>query len=139
MKVLTALNPFEGERVIGLSPPPAAEITDWNRRLNLFSGRALTSQALTVEQNGVAGRFVLRGQMVSPCVVVGLEIALNQDKSSLSIATGFGITASGEDVIVPLPQNIKVVDISVYAPAVVLDGGTAPAPGALGSMRVGDS
>jgi len=45
MKVLTVLNPFEGEHVIGLSPVPAAEITDWNRRLNLFSGRALTFQA----------------------------------------------------------------------------------------------
>ena len=139
MKVLNVLNPFEGEHVIGLSPVPAAEITDWNRRLNLFSGRALTFQALTVEQNGVAGRFALHGQMVSPGVVAGLEVALNQDKISLSIATGLGVTASGEDVFVPLGQSVNVKDISVYAPAVLLDGGAAPAPGDLVARRLGDS
>src|SRR5438309_1255811 len=139
MKVLTVLNPFEGEHVIGLSPVPAAEITDWNRRLNLFSGRALTFQALTVEQNSVAGRFALRGQMVSPGVVAGLEVALNQDKTSLSIATGFGVTASGEDVFVPVGQSVKLTDISAHAPAVLLDGGAAPTPGDLVARRLGDS
>jgi len=140
MKVLTTLNPFDGERVIGLSPAPAAEVRDWNRRLNLFTGRALTSQALTNEQNGVGGRFALRGQMVSPGIVSGLEIALDQAKTTLSVAPGFGVTASGEDVVVPLLlQSVNLRDISVYAPTALLEGGGAPLPGALAVRKLGDS
>lgn len=139
MKVLTTLNPLPGERVIGLSPPPAAEVLDWNRRLNLFTGRALTSAALTGEQNGVAGRMALHGQVVSPGIVQGLETALSQDKTTLMISPGFGVTASGEDVVVPRPQKVKVTDISVYASAVLLDGGPPPTPGDLVARRLGDS
>jgi hypothetical protein len=139
MRILTRLEPFEGERVIGLSPKPAAEVADWNRRLNLFTGRALTSQALTGEQQGTLGRFALRGQMVSAGIIAGLEIALDQSKSSLLLAPGFGVSASGEDVVLPLPLSVRLRDISVCAPTGLLKGEGAPAPGALVARNIGDS
>lgn len=139
MNLLTIPNSFDGEWVIGLSPPPAAEITDWNRRLNLFSGRALTVQALSVEQNGTAGRFALHGQIVSPGVVAGLETVLNKDKKSLAMAAGFGVTASGEDVIVSLPQqSVQLTDIPVYGPTSLLNSLAPPPPAELADRSLGE-
>ena len=97
MSVTPIKNPFEGERVVGLSPTPAARVTDWNRRLNLFTGRTLSAAALIAEQEGKAGRLALRGQLTSPGVVLGFEIGLETqgDTHFLHVGSGYGVCANG--------------------------------------------
>ena len=132
-------NPFEGEHVVGLAPPSSARVADWNRRLNLFTGRALSAEALIAEQQARNGRLALRGQLLSPGVVSGLESALESRDSKwfLNIGPGYGISASGEDVFLPKLAQIEVSALPVYATATLLDGGPAPSPGALAARRLG--
>jgi hypothetical protein len=124
-------NPLQGERVVGLSPTPAPRITDWNRRLNLFTGRALTSAALTAEQEGRTGRLAQRGQTVSSGVVTGLETDFVSEGQSrfLRIAAGFGLAASGEDVFLAKAVRLAVGSLPVYTTAALLDGVTESGTG----------
>lgn len=144
MKVNPILNPLEGERVIGVDPPlkPNFE-ADWRRRLNLYTGRSLSDTALTTEQDGRAGRLATRGQMVSPGVVSGLEVEFERVAHTPTaddprteiffyvINAGFGIAASGEDVIVPRRLRIDAASTRVYAPTRIfqLAGETQPREG----------
>jgi hypothetical protein len=139
MSVTPIRLPFPGERVVGLSPQPAAPVTDWNRRLNLFTGRALSATALIAEQNGQTGRLALRGQMVSPGVVLGLEAGIerNDPKHSIQIGGGYGVCATGEDVCVSAAGRVALNDVPVYATAALLDGAAAGALGALADRRLG--
>ncbi|MGA2410566.1 MAG: hypothetical protein ABSG46_09295, partial [Candidatus Binataceae bacterium] len=139
MRAKPIQSPLQGERVVGLTPAPAARVTDWNRRLNLFAGRALTSSALTAEQKGHSGRLALRGQAVSPGVVQGLEISLiaQGDTPYLHIASGFGIAASGEDVFVPKPVRIALGSLPVFTTAALLDGVADSGTGELAPRRAG--
>src|SRR5919199_5715483 len=76
MKPRPIAAPLDGEHLAAIYPSSEeAMATTWRRRLNLFTGRSLTAPALAVEQIGRAGRFAVRGQMLSPGVVSGLEIA----------------------------------------------------------------
>src|SRR4051812_29695555 len=104
--------PLDGEHVAGVYPRSAEELAvAWHRRLNLFTGRALTAPALAVEQIGRAGQFALRGQVLSPGIVQGLEAVLDPTTTTdlvgettrditryyINISQGLGIAASGED------------------------------------------
>src|SRR5262249_42623610 len=107
MSVTPIESPFQGERVLGLSPTPEARVADWNRRLNLFTGRALSASALIAEQSARNGRLALRGQMVSPGVVAGLEAGIEPRDATraIQIGGGFGVCASGEDLcVIPPPR-----------------------------------
>ena len=139
MSVTPIKNPFEGERVVGLSPTPAARVTDWNRRLNFFTGRTLSAAALIAEQEGKAGRLALRGQLTSPGVVLGLEIGLETqgDTHFLHVGSGYGLCANGEDVFVGTPARVPLRSLPVYATAALLDGAAPPEPGALAARRLG--
>jgi antitoxin (DNA-binding transcriptional repressor) of toxin-antitoxin stability system len=133
--------PFGGERVVGLSPSPAARVTDWNRRLNLFTGRALSATALTNEQENRNGRAALLGQAVSPGVVLGLEAALDVQNGTtfVNIGPGYGICASGEDVFVGAMARVPLHSVPVYATAALLDGVASVGTGALAARRLGPS
>lgn len=139
MSVTPIQTPFEGEHVVGLSPAPAAQVTDWNRRLNLFTGRALSATALIAEQDGQAGRLALRGQMVSPGIVAGLEAGVDPKDPShtIQIGAGYGVCATGEDVCVDAASRIALRDVPVFATTALLDGAGAGAPGALAARRLG--
>jgi len=138
MKVNPILDPLDGESVVGVDPPlkPNFE-ADWRRRLNLYTGRSLSDTALTIEQEGRAGRLATRGQTVSPGVVSGLEVEFEKAAHTpaaedtrtevffYKINSGFGIAASGEDVMVPRKLQVDVADTRVYSTAAIL---RPPAP-----------
>ena len=134
MKVNPILNSLDGERVVAVDPPLKPNLeTDWRRRLNLYTGRSLSDTALTIEQDGRAGRLATRGQMVSAGVVSGLEIDFEQvprtptddDPRSevffYKINSGFGIAASGEDVMLPRKLQVDHGSTRVYAPTTLLE------------------
>lgn len=141
MRVNPIRTPMSGEHVAGVEPTLSPNVQDhWNRRLNLYTGRALSDVALTLEQDGRAGRLATRGQMASPGVVHGLEVALEVDEDSegaprhfYHIAAGMGLAASGEDVLLRRSLRIDVRDVQVCGPRAVFppyaigtEGGTPP-------------
>lgn len=154
MKVTPFTRPLKGERILGVQPPlaPDAQIT-WRRRLHLFTGRSLSDIALTIEQEGRAGHLATRGQRVSAGVVTGLETALEREITEgganfyLHFASGYGMAASGEDIVVPWPLRVALQALPVYAPAALLDALETGAPlpvvgdetGALAVRRIGPS
>ncbi len=120
---------LNGEHIVDVSPPmqPDANL-GWQRRLNLYSGRALSDRALITEQQGRSGILATRGQLLSPGVITGLEVDLEQpDSTHYQIAAGTGVTAMGEDVLIPRTLRVAAQDLRVYAAAAILDGAT-PAP-----------
>ena len=141
MSITRINNPFAGEHVVGLTPQPAARVADWNRRLNLFSGRALSDTALTAEQEGRNGRVALAGQTVSAGVIAGLEVVLARegDQDMLHIGPGYGIASSGEDVYVAAGARVAVRSIPVYTTAALLDNAPPLGTGALAARRLGAS
>ncbi len=129
MDVNPIKNPLNGEHVIDVSPPmqPDANL-GWQRRLNLYSGRSLSARAFITEQQGRSGILATRGQLLSPGVITGLEVDLEKpDSTYYQIAAGTGITATGEDVLIPRTLRVAVKDVRVYASAAILDS-IAPTP-----------
>jgi hypothetical protein len=122
MIVTPIRDPLAGERILAVDPPMALTAETAHRRLNFFAGRALSDAALTVEQNARAGRLALRGQMVSPGIVSGLEASL--EGATLHVQAGLGIAASGEDVIVPKAMQTPLREVIVAGGAAIV-GGTA--------------
>ena len=128
MKVFPIKSPVAGEQVVGVNPEiKTFTDKDWRKRLNNFTGRALTHTALRTEQRVRSGRIATLGQMVSPGVIFGLEA----DKASyragdgtqqamIQISPGSGIAASGEVVTITRPLQVEIRDIRVYAPVTLL-------------------
>ncbi|KPJ96270.1 MAG: hypothetical protein AMJ53_01075 [Gammaproteobacteria bacterium SG8_11] len=129
MKVIPIKLPFNGEQVVGVSPElkTFTDENDWRRRLNNYTGRALTHTALRTEQAGRSGRIATLGQLVSPGVVTGLEAdkAIKQISSTeqamiVKIAPGSAVAASGEVITITHEVQATLRDIHVYAPVTVL-------------------
>lgn len=112
-------NPLRGERVVAVAPRPSMIVdAGWRSRLNLYGGRALSAQALQLEQESRAGRLAKRGQTLSPGIVQGLELAMESVEGSvphLVIGAGMGLCASGDDVVLPLPLRVAVGALPVFA------------------------
>lgn len=117
------------EHVIGTDPPLRPELPGvWNRRLNAFTGRALSARALSAEQQARSGIQRLRGQGVTAGVVSGLDVMLEPGSAGakpeavvLQILPGFGLARSGEDVTVSTPRRIVLHDLPVHAPVHLLN------------------
>jgi hypothetical protein len=118
MRVTLIRNPLPGEGVVAIDPPldPVAR-PGWRRRLNLYTGRALTDAALTIEQYARGSRLALLGEALEPGVVAGLtpalEPAVGDAAPVLQVAAGLGLTAAGEDVIVPAALRVALSDVPV--------------------------
>jgi len=129
MKVYPIANPLPGEQVVGVDPLLAPEVeSGWRRRLNLMPGRALDDDALTAEQDVRAGRLATEGQMLSPGIIAGLDVALETDPTEgafLRIRAGTGLMHDGEDVVVPTDLRIALKDLLVLWP---LPGAVTPPP-----------
>ena len=141
MKVTPISAPLPGEHLAAVHPVmrPDTDDAGWCSRLNFWTGRALTEQALDTEQENRAARLAWRGRLVSPGVVTGLDVALEspaatnppQDPTKrslngyyLHLAPGHGIAVTGEDVVIPRPLRLNLDLIpTVYARA---DGAAAP-------------
>ncbi|HEX6042054.1 hypothetical protein [Longimicrobium sp.] len=133
MNVTPIRDPLAGEQVVGAQPrlAPTADDAGWQRRLNLYTGRALGDSALVLEQTGRAGRLAMTGRAWSHGVAAGLEVGLEAQLTSggetrwmLHVAAGYGLTVRGEDVYLPRTVRVALDDLHVYLPARVL----APSP-----------
>ena len=131
MKVWPIKKPFKNEHIVGVHPALAPDVdAGWNRRLNLFTGRALSDTALKAEQAGRAGRMATRGQMVSPGVVTGLQLAVERGTADAlfgHLSAGLGIAVSGEDVVVPTDVRFDLRQVRVFAPGGLLAAVIPPA------------
>ena len=67
MRVTPIANPLPGEHLAAVHPTMRPDVgTYWHRRLNLFTGRALSDTALTAEQAGRAGRLEPQRRQADP-------------------------------------------------------------------------
>lgn len=130
MKVFPIKSPLDGEQVVGVAPQMDSFVErDWRRRVNHFTGRALTHTALRSEQAGRSGRVAALGQMLSPGVVNGLIVdqsnsASGSDQQFLDISVGHGIDGNGEIARVNAPLRVDLKQIPVHAPVALLEGDT---------------
>ncbi len=128
MKVKPIENPANDEQVLAVHPKLAPNVVRaWRKRLNFYTGRSLSDVALITEQDNRAGRLALRGQLLSPGVISGLDVGLelNGANAAYYISAGVGLAASGEDVFVARDWQVAYDQIPVYGPAAFFDGGTA--------------
>lgn len=127
MRITRRLTPLPGEHVVAVHPPLDPDVDPgWRRRLNLFPGRALSDTALRAEQAARAGWLAARGQALSPGIISGLDVyALDNTgpngAGELALSAGLGLTAGGEDVLVPAATRVPIQSIRVYAPSAVLN------------------
>ena len=150
MSIKPIERPLDGERVVALSPETAnAAATDWLRRPNLFPGRALTAPTLEQRQRWQAGRIAIRTQAFTRGVARGLDVSFTVESGPggtggevrLQITPGRALVFSGEDVALPTPIDVRLLDLPVVAePAVFAEAAgeappSAPAPGGLGVLR----
>ncbi|MFY0566326.1 hypothetical protein ACN28E_21155 [Archangium lansingense] len=111
------------EHLLQVEPRPRPSVeTDWRSRPNLYTGRALSAEALAAEQRERSGHLALRGQMVAPGIVAGLEVRLEEEEAGaeqpplhyLHISPGMGLTASGEDVVLNRLHRVPLRKIPAY-------------------------
>ena len=133
MKVFPIESPLDGEQVVGLHPDrDSLTHKDWRRRVNNFSGRTLTHNALRTEQAGRSGRIAALGQLLSPGVISGLVADLSVDINSsgqihyINVSKGSGVDANGEIVTLNKPMHVDLLQIPVYAPVTLLDPTVIP-------------
>ena len=139
-----------GEVAVAVQPRLSSRTApDGERRMNAFAGRALTAPLLEAEQNQRARRIALLNRALSAGVVEGLSLAFDDDAIAaiataaaplpaagldlatprrVSIDTGSGLSAGGEEVIVPTAFSFDLLDLPVVAPPWLLsDADPAPA------------
>ncbi|HEX5745272.1 MAG TPA: hypothetical protein VFZ09_03450 [Archangium sp.] len=119
------------EHILQVEPRPRPTVdAGWRSRPHLHTGRALSAESLSTEQRERSGRLALRGQLVAPGVVAGLEVRLEtrydelekRDVHFFQLGSGLGLTASGEDVLLPRITRVRVDQV----PAFWLDEGQDP-------------
>src|SRR5580704_13879075 len=107
---------LSGEDLIAIEPELLQEAAaGWLQRLALFTGRTLSDTALTGEQQYRAGRLTMLGQAVTQGVVAGLDLSVDLTAADpvLTVAPGFGISATGQDVTLlqPLRTTLSVLAV----------------------------
>lgn len=119
MPATAITNPVNGESLLGSEPQLEQQVDPgWRRRLNLFTGRALSDTALDNEQLYRAGLLTTMGQSVSAGTVNGLALTLDPTGATLTVTPGYGISASGEDVVLNTKLTTQLSSLAV------IDGAT---------------
>ncbi|WP_257446368.1 hypothetical protein [Archangium lipolyticum] len=113
-----------GEHLLQVEPPLRPFVTEgWRRRPHLYTGRALSAESLATEQRERSGRLALRGQLVAPGVVAGLEVHLKSMEPDepgqppipcFQISPGMGLTRTGEDVLIPRTICVRVDRVPAF-------------------------
>src|SRR6188472_611449 len=120
MRILSAIDaPLADEHVIGTDPPLRPDLPGvWLRRINPFTGRALSDRALTAEQDARAGVQRLRGQSVTAGIIAGLDLLAEADAAGaapdaahVQLLPGSALTRQGEDVVVSAPRRLLLADL----------------------------
>jgi hypothetical protein len=113
-------HPLAGESLLGIEPQLLQQVDPgWRHRLNLFTGRTLSDTALDSEQSYRAGLLTNMGQQVTHGVAKGLVLSVNgsPDDPILTVTSGYGISASGEDISVLGTLQTKLRNLAVIDPA----------------------
>jgi hypothetical protein len=140
MGVTLIASPAAGEELLGIEPDLLQQVDPgwWRRRLNLFTGRALSDTALDQEQFYRSSRLAMLGQSVTPGSVSGLELAVNTSPADpiVTVNAGYGILANGEDVTLLSTLNtplstLPVLDETGAAVSLFKDFAAANAAGIL--------
>jgi hypothetical protein len=124
MNVDQISSPLKDEHLAATSPRLAPEIEpDSRQRLNFWPGRALTADALEIEQEHRASHLARAGQMPMPGIVTGLEVGLEEPANRgpqlavaghfLHVLPGHGLTIYGEDIAVPRALRVPLDQIPV--------------------------
>ena len=122
MKSTPIAAPLPGEHLVAVWPKPKPETDPGARlRLNFWAGRALTADALELEQRNRALRLAARGRLGTAGVVTGLGVslespppaALAKQNHFIHVLPGYGVTATGEDVLAPRPLRVPLDQIPV--------------------------
>jgi hypothetical protein len=107
-------NPASGESLLGTEPQLLQQVDPgWRRRLNLFSGRALSDTALDSEQMYRGGLLATLGQSVSAGTVTGLALSLDAALTTLTVTPGYGISGSGQDVVLNSKLSTPLASLAV--------------------------
>lgn len=124
MRTVPITSPLPGEHLAATSPrmQPETDTASW-LRLNFWAGRALTADALELEQQHRGGRLAWRGRAATPGIVRGLEAALEPPAAPpteltragyfVHLLPGHGFLADGEDVVVARPLRIPLDAIPI--------------------------
>ena len=126
MRIIPLSSPLPGEHLAATSPVmrPETEDARWRLRLDFWAGRALTAEALELEQENRAARLAWRGRLATPGVVGGLEVALESPATPAAelapaghfvhVLPGHGLLADGEDIVVPRPLRVALDQIPIH-------------------------
>ncbi|MGD0939025.1 MAG: hypothetical protein ABR905_04875 [Terracidiphilus sp.] len=103
MPATPILDPATGESLVGTEPQLQQQVDPgwWRQRLNLYTGRTLSVSALDSEQGYRGGLLATMGQYVTAGTISGLALSLDLSGADplLVVTPGYGITASGQDVV----------------------------------------
>ncbi len=113
-------DPVTGESLVGTEPQLQQQVDSglWRQRLNLFTGRTLNVKALDAEQAYRAGLLTTIGQSVSPGTLNGLNLTIDTSGADpkLVVTPGYGITASGQDVVLQNTMRAALSSLAVIDP-----------------------
>lgn len=125
MRVTPISSPLPGEHLASTFPAMRPETFDagWRLRLDFWSGRSLTADALELEQDNRAAQLAWRGRLATPGIVAGLEVVLEsaaEPDATLTrtgyfvhVLPGHGFRADGEDIVIPRPLRVPLHNIPV--------------------------
>ncbi|MGA3345105.1 MAG: hypothetical protein ABSC76_09585 [Terracidiphilus sp.] len=103
MPATPIVDPASGESLVGTEPQLQQQVDPgwWRQRLNLYTGRTLSVTALDGEQGYRGGLLATLGQSVTAGTISGLVLTLDMSGADplLVVTPGYGITASGQDVV----------------------------------------
>jgi hypothetical protein len=111
-------NPVSGESLVGTEPQLLQHVDPgWRRRLNLFTGRALSVSALDREQLYRGGLLATLGQSVTAGTVKGLALTMDTSGADplLLLSPGYGIGANGQDVVLNRPLKTSLSTLGVIS------------------------
>lgn len=126
MKIRFATHCFEGERVIQTSPEIKSRISsEWYRRPNLYTGRALTADTLISNTKHHLRHLQLSGRHVSRGVIQGLSLShylrtytdeeeTEKTEQWLRLTAGLGTANWGEDVTLPETVDILLDNVAQW-------------------------
>ncbi len=111
-------DPLANEHVLRVEPrmEPFGVEAEWRRRAHFFTGRAVSADALAMEQQQREGRLALLGQHLTPGIVAGLEVHLEQQgpRSVIHVRPGSGIAVTGEDVLIRRQLRVPLGKIPLF-------------------------
>src|SRR5688500_10736537 len=117
------------EHVIGVDPKLKPDQPGvWRRRINAFTGRAVSDKALTAEQDMRSGLQRLHGMSMTAGIVDGLAVTTDRlsigakpGETWLRIAPGLALARSGEDVTVGSSRRVNLGAVPVVVPRKMAD------------------